>query len=508
MTLRPDAVLRLPGGALIGRESEQARLAGLLARGDATLVTITGPGGVGKTRLALQVAHDLRAQYVDGVVFVPLAPLRDPALLDSAVAQALGVREIAGESIEDALQVALSGRQLLLLLDNFEHLLPASERVGLLMRANPTLRVLVTSRAALRLRGEREFSIDPLPVPRSAHELSVDAALESPAVALFVSRAEDAVEDFRLNPENVEAVVEICRYLEGLPLALELASVRLKHLPPEGLRRRLKGNLDLLVGGARDLPLRQQTLRATVTWSYDLLATTEQLLFRRAAVFAGGCTEEAAAEVCTVTGPNGPATLDAISSLVDNHLLRQVSGLDGEPRFQMLETIREYAQELLACSGEAEEVLTRHAKYFVDFTDEAEPQIRMRHQAKWFLRIDAEHDNLRNALEWLTREGRAEAAVRLAGNLWFYWLVRGYHTEGRRHLAAALAVPRAESTNPVYARAIRAITGQHWSGTDSWRNFTSQRATRGAGPTRPSVGARQVYCAATMPRGNDTFWRL
>jgi predicted ATPase/DNA-binding CsgD family transcriptional regulator len=449
-------VQKLPSGRtpLIGRQRERAAVTARLQRDDTGVLTLTGPGGVGKTSLALQVAHDLLAEFDDGVVVVPLASLRDPALVPGTVAQALGTREAAGHSVLEILLEYLSGKQMLLVLDNFEHLLPAATLVADLLAASPRLKVLATSRAPLHLRGERVFAVEPLSLPPRETTYSPELALQSPAVALFVRRAQDVRTDFALTDVTAPLIVEICRRVDGLPLALELAAVRIKVLSPHALLRRLERRLPMLTGGARDAPERQQTLRATIAWSYDLLTPAEQVLFRHSAVFVGGCTQEAVESVCAGAGFTGIELLDALGSLVDKHMLQRAEARDGEPRFFMLETIREFADDQLVTSGHADAVRERHATFFLAFADEAECKTRIGQQTVWLRRVDAEHDNLRAALDWLSEHAHSGATVRLAGDLWFYWMVRGHLTEGRRRLVAALGITGADALGVTRARAL------------------------------------------------------
>jgi predicted ATPase/DNA-binding XRE family transcriptional regulator len=461
-----------PPTLLIGRDHEVTSVARLLHREEVRLLTLTGPGGVGKTRLALEVAERSREAFTDGVVFVPLAPLRDAALLPSVLAETLGIKEVAGQALPETLMQRLQDRQMLLGLDNFEHLLTAAPVVGELVGRCTQLTVLVTSRAPLHLSGEHQFPVPPLPLPDVATQSPARVLEQStPAMELFRQRAQAVMPNFELTTTNAATVARICRRLDGLPLAIELAAARVKLFPPQALLARLDRGLHLLAGGARDLPERQQTLRDTVAWSYDLLKPAEQALFRRLAVFAGGCTLEAVEDVCGSEAEEQveSSVLEALASLVDNSLLVSLSGSstfqeeDEEPRFTMLETIREYALERLEASGEVEEAQRKHAHYYLALAEAAQPQAsgRWNEEGEWwskFTRIEREHDNLRAAMGWAIRIREVETGARLAIALWGFWLERGYLSDGRRWMETLLAPDRVEDQSGETPHALPART--------------------------------------------------
>ena len=428
--------------AFVGREREVADLRQLLAREDARLTTLTGPGGIGKTRLALQVLDEMSGSFAAGVHFVSLSAVSGSDAVMAAVGQAIGLREVPGESQRDTLKEYVRGlsQPQLLLLDNFEHLISAAPDVAELLTLSPNLRVLVTSQALLHVYGEHEFPVPPLATPDLK---SAPAALEAlsnfPAVALFVERAKAVKHDFVLTKANAAAIAAICSRLDGLPLAIELAASRVKLLSPAAMLARLESSLNLLTGGARDLPLRQQTLRGTVNWSYSLLNPAEQSLFRRLSVFIGGCTLEAVEAVCNTKDDLGLDVLDGLASMVDKSLSQQLDQPSSESRFLMLSTIREYALERLTESGEEFATRRAHAAYYVVLAEECGGELRSR--AEWLERFDLEQQNFRQALEFLIANGDASWGMRLGAALFHFWEVREHLAEGRGLLDRLLKLP-------------------------------------------------------------------
>jgi predicted ATPase/class 3 adenylate cyclase len=424
--------------ALVGREREIEEVADLIGRGDVRLLTLTGAGGAGKTRLALQVAADVLERFPDGVFFISLAAVTASELVIPTIAQTLAVREKPAESSAETLREYLREREVLLLLDNFEQVIEGGVSIAELLAACPGLKVLATSRAPLRLSGEHVYGVPPLAVPGPKTLADARALSQYDAVALFVARATAVKPGFRVTDENAAAVAEICVRLDGLPLALELAAARVPILPPRALAQRLGQRLDLLTGGARDLPARQQTLRNTIDWSHDLLSEDEQRLFARLAVFVAGCLLEAAETVCQRDGQRPIDVLDTLASLVEKNLLREEQAGAAEPRFSMLETIRDYALDRLEASGEAPELRRRHAEYFLVLAETSEPEILGADQLEWLERLDAEQDNFRAAYGFLLEAGEAELALRLIGTLRRAWVARGYLAETRSLLEDAL----------------------------------------------------------------------
>jgi predicted ATPase len=431
----PPVVLPVPPTRLIGREAEVAAIAHLLAQDDVRLVTLTGPGGTGKTRLALEVAAGALARYPDGVCFVDLSALTDPTLVVPTIAATLGVRDVAGQPLLQTLSHAVRPKRMLLLLDNCEQVLAAAPDVAALLATSPRLAVLATSRASLRIRGEHEFPLLPLPAPAADPLPPLEALAQAPSVALFVDLASASRPDFALTAENAAAVAAICRRLDGLPLAIELAAARVTVLPPATLLARLEQRLPLLTGGRRDMPARQRTMQDAIAWSYDLLAPEEQALFRRLAVFAGGFTLAAAEAVVEPNG--GSAVLDGVAALVEQSLLRQASGAGDEPRYRMLETIREYGLGRLTAAGEAAAARARHARFVLTLSDSLVHGHGLM-DLTILRRLTPDQDNVRLALAWFDEHDEVDALLVLSSVLSGLWLAHGQYREGLRWLERAL----------------------------------------------------------------------
>ncbi|MGH2532324.1 MAG: tetratricopeptide repeat protein [Thermomicrobiales bacterium] len=445
---RGDAVAALPAPltSFVGRQQEIATARDLVRRPDVRLVTLVGPGGIGKTRLALEVATRLADDLADGVAFVPLASLADSGLVGSALARALGARAPRERTVVMGLIEYLRHRELLLFLDNFEHLLPAAPLLTELLVSCPALKILVTSRISLHLSGEHELAVPPLALPDRRLLPPVADLGESEAITLFLHRARAVRPDLTLTDENAGALVELCHYLEGLPLAIELAAPRTKLLTPSALLARLSNRLLLLTSGPRDQPARLQTMRNAIAWSYDLLDQGAQTLFRRLAVFAGGCTLAAAEAVGAGEGEPTGNVLAGIETLVDASLLRPEDQADGEVRLAMLETVREYARERLAASGEENLTRRRHAAYFLALAEEAAPGLQGLQQRAWLARLEADHDNLRAALAWFERAGEVALGLRLANALSQFWTIHGHLSEGLDWVERAIDRTRGDAT--------------------------------------------------------------
>src|SRR6266487_2895498 len=427
----------------IGREQEVEACEQLLEREEVRLLTLTGPGGIGKTRMALQVAAELSEIFPDGLYFVNLAPLRDAEFVVSTIAQVLDIKELAEQSLLDLLKVFLREKQLLLLLDNFEQVVSAAVQVAELLAACLQLKVLVTSRMVLHVQAEHEFAVPPLSMADPRHLPDVVALSQYEALALFIQRAQASRPEFQLTKANARAIAEICQHLDGLPLAIELAAARIKLLPPQALLARLTPRLTVLISRARDVPERQQSLRQTIEWSYQLLDAEQQRLFRRLTVFAGGCTLQAIEAISATLDGEAGRVFEGVASLLDQSLLQQTEQGGEEARLVMLETIREYGLEVLEALGEMEKTRRAHAAYYLELAEEGEPELVIPGQAMWWKRLEREHDNLRAALQWLTEQERTaherEMAFRLGGALLRYWEVRGHWSEGWNFLEWARA---------------------------------------------------------------------
>jgi predicted ATPase/DNA-binding SARP family transcriptional activator len=454
---RPTALPR-PANPLIGRAQELAALLAFFQRDEARLLTLTGPGGSGKTRLALELLAQMVAHGPAEVFFVPLAALQDPALLLDAIARSCGVQSGSATSTAAALTAALSGRRVLLALDNLEHLLPAAPQLAELLQALPALQLLVTSRSVLRLSGEHVFPVPPLPVPELASLPPPEELAAQPAVALLVARTQALNPDFGLSADNAADLAAICVRLDGLPLALELAAARLRLLTPRALLKRLEHRLALLTEGPRDLPERQRSLRAVIAWSYGLLDLRERLLFERLAVFAGSWSLDAAEQLAGVPSQLAPNdVLDGLAALVDASLVRQTLGVDGEPRLQLLESVRAFAWEQLEARDLAQDAADRHLRLFASRAAEAAPQLRTADAPRWLDRVEDDEPNMLAALERAASCDDDEAALQLLSALITYWSFRGHLHEGHHWITRALAAPPVgHGAEPETLRALRA----------------------------------------------------
>ncbi len=472
---QPSTNVPIPRNLLVGRERELAAVQDLLLRDDVNLVTMTGTGGAGKSRLALEVARNLLDRFHDGVFLVRLTPILDANLVVATVAETLDIREsTGGRTLLEMLKDRLRDKHLLLVMDNFEQVIAAAPVAAQLLESCPHLKILATSRVALHVRGEKEVPLAPLPLPQDKSIHATEQALQSAAVQLFVQRAQAANPSFALTDKNAPIVVEICRRLDGLPLALELAAARIRILSPQMLLARLENRLAILSGGTRDLPSRQQTLRSSIDWSYNLLADDAKVLFRRLGVFVGGWTLEAAEAVCPVDGDLSADVLDELGALVDNSLLAQVESIDGETRFSMLETIREYALERLSENPiEAKRIERQHADFFRQLAEAAAPQLASTARYAWLPRLGAERDNLRAALAWTKVQPDPDSELHIVSALGWYWYFNGSISEGRANAEHALTRMADSARTPSHAMVL--FSAGTFAGTQAENSIARER---------------------------------
>jgi predicted ATPase/class 3 adenylate cyclase len=449
--------------SFIGRAREVGEVSRLLTT--TRMLTLTGPGGTGKTRLSIAAAQASLASYPAGAAWVGLSPIADPALVPTAIAKVLGVVDQGTRDLTDLVAERIGADRLLLLLDNFEQVLPAARTVHELLAACPGMTVLVTSREVLHLAGEREYPVQPLALPDPRHTGDLAALAANEAIALFVDRAQAVRPDFTLGTDNAAAVAAICARLDGLPLAIELAAARVRILAPAAIQARLDQSLGLLSGGARDLPERQQTLRGAIAWSYDLLSAAERTFFERLSVFAGGWSIETATVVADPDDELGMDALDGLTSLVEKSLVRGVETTTEEPRFRMLQTIREFGLERLTANGELAVVRDRHLQAIADLAEAAERQLIGADTKQWLDRLELEHDNVRAALRWALESGQAEIGMLTAGRLWRFWHQRGHLGEGLTMTRELLACPAGQGRTGGRVKALNGAGGLAY-----WRN--------------------------------------
>ena len=512
---RPEPVrlgsLPAPLNRFVGREGQIGEIGALVRRDGVRLVTLTGPGGVGKTRIALRVAEEGQADFADGAAFVALAPTCAAGLVLPAIVQALRITEHETLPPLERLAGVLRERELLLVLDNFEQVLEAAPAVADLLGVAPRVTILVTSRAPLRLPGERLIAVPPLALPRRAGSVAaagstaqMEVVAEAEAVALFVERAQEVAAEFALTAENAAAVAAICARADGLPLAIELAAARTRVLAPAELLARMSPRLPVLGGGPRDQPDRLRTMRDAIAWSHGLLSWEEQLLFRRLAVFVGGWTLDAAARVAG--GLPSSVIPDLLASLVDQSLVQRASGDSEDGRFSMLETIREYGLEQLAASGEETAIRDAHAAWCLDFAERAAPELAGPDHVAWFNRLEAEIGNVRAAHHWLFARNDVERNLRLGVTLSWFWQAAGYFQEGRALFARLLAMPGAESAPAAFAEALGAAGSiEHQLGDlDAAHRHVSQALAiaRDLGDRRGVVAARRTLGSIAIDRGD------